>query len=127
VLSYRPADGTTQYGTTLHETLCDRRHTEVLTNRLEKSLGSSQTRRSPATNDGVSEGTRTPDTQDHKGVVELQPFLGVDEVFLAGVLAELRFEGCDDPADVVLGAPVGTRHEDHAVVSWAAGQHGLDV
>src|ERR1700730_18995518 len=69
-------------------------------------------------------GTRT---QDRNGVVELQPFLGVGEVVLAGVLAELRLEGCDDPADVVLGAAVGARHEDHAVVSWAAGQHGLHV
>jgi hypothetical protein len=88
---------------------------------------SGQTRRSPAIHDGVSEGTRTPDTQDHNGVVKLQPFLGVDEVFLARVLAELFLKGCDDPADVVLGAFVGSRHEDHAVVSCAAGQHGLDV
>jgi hypothetical protein len=75
----------------------------------------------------VSEGTRTPDTQDHNGVVELQPFLGIDEVFFARVLAELRLEGCDDPADVVLGTSIGSRHEDHAVVSCAAGQYGLDV
>lgn len=60
-------------------------------------------------------------------MVELQPFLGVDEVFLARVLAELRLEGCDDPADVVLGAPVGSRYEDHAVVSRAARLHGLYV
>jgi hypothetical protein len=77
--------------------------------------------------DGVSEGTRTPDTQDHNDVVELQPFLGVDEIFLAWVLAELRLKGCDDPAYVVLGAPVGSGHEDHAVVSRTAGQHGIDV
>ena len=47
----------------------------------------------------MSEGTRTPDTQDHNGVLELQPFLGVDEVFLPGVLAGLRLQGCHDPAD----------------------------
>jgi hypothetical protein len=119
------------YGTTRHETPCDRRHTAVLTRmlttRLTETSGSRQTHRSLAINDGVSEGTRTPDTQDHKGVVKLQPFLGVDEVFLARVLAELCLKGCDYPADVVPGAPVGSRHEDHAVVSGAAGQHGFDV
>jgi len=45
--------------------------------------------------------------------VELQPVLGVDEVFLGRVLAELGLKGCDDPAD--------------AVVSRAARQYGLDV
>jgi hypothetical protein len=62
----RPGDCTTQYDTTRHETPCDRRHTDVLTKRLAKTSGSGQTRRSPAIHNGVSEGTRTPDTQDHK-------------------------------------------------------------
>ena len=35
----------------------------------------------------------------------LQPFLGVEESFVAGVLLELGFEGCDDPSDIALGAP----------------------
>jgi hypothetical protein len=30
----------------------------------------------------------------------------VDEVVLAGVVAEFRLQGCDDAADVVLGAAV---------------------
>jgi hypothetical protein len=46
--------------------------------------------------------------QYHNGVVELQPFLGVDEVFLTRVLTERRLKGCDDPADFVLGTPVGS-------------------
>jgi hypothetical protein len=75
----------------------------------------------------VDDRTRTHDTQDHNGVIELQPFLGVDEVLLARVLTELFLKGRDNPADVVLGAPVGSRNEDHAVVSWAARQHGFDV
>jgi hypothetical protein len=64
---------TPEYGTTRHEPPCDRRHTDVLTkiltNRLGKTWGSRQTRRSPAIQDGVSEGTRTPDTQDHNLVL----------------------------------------------------------
>ena len=60
---------TAQYGTTRHETPCDRRHTDaltkVLTTRFGKSSDSRRTRRSPATQDGVSEGIRTPDIQDH--------------------------------------------------------------
>ena len=63
----------TQYCTTRHETPCDRRHTEVLTkiltSRLGKTSGPYRTRRSPAIHDGVSEGTRTPDTQDHNLVL----------------------------------------------------------
>ena len=58
---------------------------------------------------GVSEGTRTPGTQDYNGVVELQPFLGVDEISLVRVLAELRLKGCADPVDVILGPPVASR------------------
>src|SRR5579859_7435270 len=92
-----------------------------------ETWGSPQTCRSPATNDGVSEETRTPDTQDHDDEVALQPFLSVDEVFLARVLAKFRLKGCDDPANVVPGAPVASRHEERAVVSWATRQHGFDV
>ena len=33
---------------------------------IDVTQGSCQTRRSPAIHNGVSEGTRTPDTQDHK-------------------------------------------------------------
>jgi hypothetical protein len=105
----QPWHRTPQYGATRHGTPCGRRHTDVLTIRLAKTGGSRQTCRSPATNDGVSEGTRTPDTQDHNGVAELQPFLRVDEVSLARVLAELRLKGCDDQADVILGPPVASR------------------
>src|SRR5580658_92292 len=51
----------------------DRRHTGLLTKmltiRLAKTSGSCQTHRSPAMQDGVSEGTRTPDTQDHNLVL----------------------------------------------------------
>jgi hypothetical protein len=35
----------------------------------QKNFGPRQTRRSPAIHDGVSEGTRTPDTQDHNLVL----------------------------------------------------------
>jgi hypothetical protein len=55
------------------ETPCDRRLTDVLTKMLTrwlaKTSGSCQTRRSPGIPDGVSEGTRTPDTQDHNLVL----------------------------------------------------------
>src|SRR6266567_5872206 len=51
------------------ETPCDRRYTdvltEVLTKRLGKASGSRQTRRSPAIHNGVSDGIRTRDIQDH--------------------------------------------------------------
>ena len=65
----QPRHCTPQGDGTRQETPCDGRHTEVLTkiltNRLAKALGSGQTRRSPAIHDGVSEGIRTPDIQDH--------------------------------------------------------------
>src|SRR6185437_3902278 len=50
-LDRRPRHCTAQYGTTRHETPCDRRHTDaltkVLTTRLGKPSGSRQTRWSP--------------------------------------------------------------------------------
>ena len=42
---------------------------------------------------GADDGTRTHDThdtQDHNGVVELQPFLGVNEIILARQLERLQ-------------------------------------
>ena len=64
-----PAYCATQHGTTRHETPCDRRHTDVPTKMLTKWLAkapcSRQTRRSPAINDGVDDGIRTHDIQDH--------------------------------------------------------------
>jgi hypothetical protein len=72
VRPYQPWHCTPKYGTTRHETPCDRRHTGLLTKMLTKWLvktsGSCQTRRSPPISCGVSEGTRTPDTQDHNYV-----------------------------------------------------------
>ena len=59
-LDRRPRHCTAQYGTTRHETPCDRRHTDVLTKVLTTRLGkpsdSRQTRRSPVIQDGVSDG-----------------------------------------------------------------------
>ncbi len=43
--------------------------TKILTSRLGKTWCSCQTRRSPPIHDGVSEGIRTPDTQDHNLVL----------------------------------------------------------
>src|ERR1700722_9599721 len=65
----QPRHCTPQGDGTRQETSYDRRHTsrltKMLTKRLAKTWGSGQTRRSPAIHNGVSEGTRTPDTQDH--------------------------------------------------------------
>src|SRR5215469_12777925 len=57
-LDRHPRHCTAQYGTTRHETPCDRRHTDALTKVLTTWLGkpsdSRQTRRSPVIQDGVS-------------------------------------------------------------------------
>ena len=62
-----------RHDTARHGTPYDRRHTglltKILTKRLAKTSGSDQTRRSRTISSGVSEGTRTPDTQDHNLVL----------------------------------------------------------
>jgi hypothetical protein len=67
--------------------------------------------------------------QDRKPVPleQLQSFLGVSEVLFARVLGELQLKGSDDSADVALGAPVISCHEDHAVMPGTARHDCLDV
>ena len=69
----RPRHRTTRYGIRRHKTPCDRRHTgaltKMLTSWLAKTSVACQIRRSPAIPDGVSEGIRTLDTQDHNLVL----------------------------------------------------------
>ena len=63
-LDRRPRHGTGQYGTTHHETPCDRRHTDVLTIRLGE-LGAPSNPQVTGYKIGVSDGSRTRDIQDH--------------------------------------------------------------